>query len=358
MAYNFAKDEESKHRRQEIMQIIKQLTESEWNNYVQSPNKKLDYKSYIKEKFGISPSTLASVIECGAGRMKHDIIKKCYRIYAISDKADKKYFASIFQNSEDVMTLLQDLSESSEMASDAECENTNENPEMTLDVEDESTNEGFEMTSDEKDESANENPEISLDIKAENENTDLEVTSDIKVESTNESSEASLHVVDEKMKSYVKNAMSDSYNVELESDENTYKKYDITWKYGHSAISWFPIKYLYIVPVKGSNVKEIVEKKNRMKEDSLIWFIYPVKDEALQRDTERYIKKCKFPEDCVLMESTLGEKNVYILYNPQNYNVKSYMHSGIYLKEMPIIQVKEKKDGKRKKKSRKISFLM
>ena len=99
------------------------------------------------------------------------------------------------------------------------CENTNENPEMTLDVEDESTNEGFEMTSDEKDESANENPEISLDIKAENENTDLEVTSDIKVESTNESSEASLHVVDEKMKSYVKNAMSDSYNVELESDE-------------------------------------------------------------------------------------------------------------------------------------------
>ena len=115
---------------------------------------------------------------------------------------------------------------------------------------------------------------------------------------------------------------------------------------------------MYIVPVKGSNVKEIVEKKNRMKEDSLIWFIYPVKDEALQRDTEKYIKKCKFPEDCVLMESTLGEKNVYILYNPQNYNVKSYMHSGIYLKEMPIIQVKEKKDGKRKKKSRKISFLM
>ena len=232
MAYNFAKDEESKHRRQEIMQIIKQLTESEWNNYVQSPDKKLNQVAYIKERFRISSSTLASVIECRSGRMKHDIIKKCYRIYAMSDKADKKYFASIFQNSEDVMTLLQDLSESSEMASGAECENTNENPEMPLDVEDESTNEGFEMTSDEKDESANENPEISLDIKAENENTDLEVTSDIKVESTNESSEASLNVVDEKMKSYVKNAMSDSYNVELESDENTYKKYDITWKYG------------------------------------------------------------------------------------------------------------------------------
>lgn len=308
MAYNFKKDEESKHRRQEIMKIIKQLTESEWNNYVLSPNKKLNYRSYIEEKFKISSTTLASVIECRAVRMEPHIIKKCYRIYAMSDKADKEYFASIFEDPAGVMKMLQGLSA---------------NPERTSDVEDENTNESPEMTSDDK----------------------------------VESSEASLNMVDEKMKKYVENSMSDSFNVELELDENTYKKYNLKWKYGDPDISWTEIKYLYIVPVQGSNVKEIVEKKNRMEEDSLIWFIYPVKDEELQKDTEMCIKKCKFPEDCVLMESTLGEKNVYILYNPQDCNVKSYMHSGIYLKEMPIIQVKVKKDGKRKKKkSRKISL--
>lgn len=326
MAYNFKKDEESKHRRQEIMKIIKQLTESEWNNYVQSPNKKLNYRSYIKEKFRISSTTLASVIECRAGRMEPNIIKKCYWIYAMSDKADKKYFVSIFDNPENVMKLLQGLSENPERISDVEDKNMDESPEKASDVEDENTNENSEKASDDK------------------------------VESAKESSESPLNMVDEKMKSYIENAMSDSFNVELELDENTYKKYNLKWKYGDSNISWTEIKYLYIVPVQESNVKEIVEKKSRIEEDSLIWFIYPVKDEELQKDTEMCIKKCKFPEDCVLMESTLGEKNVYILYNPQDCNVKSYMHSGIYLKEMPIIQVKVKKDGKRKKKSRKISL--
>lgn len=155
--------------------------------------------------------------------------------------------------------------------------------------------------------------------------------------------------VTDEIDQYVKRVISDDSVIELKYEGSTYKKYEIKWKEIHP-IFMPPIKYLFVVPANENNVKEIVEKKNRTKEDSIIWFIYMQNDGVTQKNIEMYLKKCKFPDECILIDSILGDCALDVLYNPQDYIVENYVKADIFVKNMPIIQKRSKKDGKKKKK--------
>lgn len=150
---------------------------------------------------------------------------------------------------------------------------------------------------------------------------------------------------------YVKDVITGDCDINLKREESAYKKYEIEWTKKHPF--FMPkMKYLFIVPVIDNNVQEIVEKKNRTKENSIIWFIYMKKNEAFQKGIQMYLKGCKFPEECILFASTLGDYNLDVLYNPEDTIVENFIKDKISINNILNVRKKYKKDGKKKKTER------
>ena len=294
----------------------------EFHKYERELDSEMDLSEFCSEKLEISGSTLRSQIDCQGKSISESIMISCYKIYSRSDEASMKKFSSIFEIEDEVLEVLEGM------------EYKSPGKDGIIGSKEEIVTDKSDINEDEMEEKA-ESVASEKNMFDEDEN---------QIEDKN--SEMSMDLIEDEVDKYIRSAISEDVDIELDRDEVIYKKYNIKW---HSEPDEWEvpsiIESLYVIPVDKNNVEEIMEKKKETRKKSILWFLYLIKDEKLQEKTEMYLSKCNNPESCTILESVIGEENLYILYKSKEYSLNSYIKDGFYIKKMPIIKHKIKKDG-------------
>lgn len=325
VTYYFKTDEQSELLRRQIMDTIKNQRDKEYRKYKREADSKISSEQFCSEKLEIPGSTLRSHIDCQGARVSEPIMIRCYNIYARSDEASMEKFSSIFEAEDEVLEVLKGMKYKSPEKDGI----TGSKEEMALDKLDKNEDE--------------------VEAKAESAASEKNMFDEDENQIEDKNSEMSMNLIEDEVDKYIRNAISEDVDIELDRNEVIYKKYNIKWH--REPDEWeVPsiIESLYVIPVDKNNVEEIMEKKKETRKKSILWFLYLIKDEKLQKKTEMYLSKCNNPESCTIMESVIGEKNLYILYKSKGHSLNSYIKDGFYIKKMPIIKHKIKKDGKPK----------
>lgn len=160
----------------------------------------------------------------------------------------------------------------------------------------------------------------------------------------------------DKINEYVSKAVHHDFDIQKEYGDIWYEKYEYRRhiEEGNDLFAlienFLEIELLYIVRVDKdiSNVKKIIEgKKNEDK--SLIWIIYMERDKEIIEETEKYLETCKKIGDYMIISSVVYDKNLCILYNPWETDIKNYFAPEFSIETRIIIHEKKKKTGKKEK---------
>lgn len=323
ITYYFKTDEQSELLRRQIMDTIKNQRDKEYRKYKREADSKISSEQFCSEKLEISGSTLRSHIDRQVKSISESIMISCYKIYARSDKASMEKFVSIFEAEDEVLEVLEGMKYKS--------------PEK-----DGITGSKKEIASDKSDRNEDE-----VEEKAESVALEKNMFDEDENQIEDKNSEMSMNLIEDEVDKYIRSAISEDVDIALDRDEVIYKKYNIKWH--REPDEWeVPsiIESLYVIPVDKNNVEEIMEKRKETRKKSILWFLYLIKDEKLQKKTEMYLSKCNNPESCTILESLIGDENLYILYKSKEHSLNSYIKDGFCIKKMPIIKHKIKKDGK------------
>lgn len=324
ITYCFKTDEQSELLRQQIMDTIKKQRDKEFHKYKRELDSKMSLSEFCSEKLEISGSTLRSQIDCQVKKsISESIMISCYKIYARSDKASMEKFASIFEAEDEVLEVLEGMKYKSPEKDGI----TGSKKEIALDKSDRNEDE--------------------VEEKAESAASEKNMFDEDENQIEDKNSEMSMNLIEDEVDKYIRSAISEDVDIALDRDEVIYKKYNIKWH--REPDEWeVPsiIESLYVIPVDKNNVEEIMEKRKETRKKSILWFLYLIKDEKLQKKTEMYLSKCNNPESCTILESVIGDENLYILYKSKEHSLNSYIKDGFYIKKMSIIKHKIKKDGK------------
>ena len=323
VTYYFKTDEQSELLRRQIMDTIKNQRDKEYRKYKREADSKISSEQFCSEKLEIPGSTLRSHIDCQGARVSEPIMIRCYNIYARSDEASMEKFSSIFEAEDEVLEVLEGMKYKS--------------PEK-----DGITGSKKEIASDKSDRNEDE-----VEGKAESVALEKNMFDEDENQIEDKNSEMSMNLIEDEVDKYIRSAISEDVDIALDRDEVIYKKYNIKWHREPDELE-VPsiIESLYVIPVDKNNVEEIMEKRKETRKKSILWFLYLIKDEKLQKKTEMYLSKCNNPESCTILESLIGDENLYILYKSKEHSLNSYIKDGFCIKKMPIIKHKIKKDGK------------
>lgn len=323
VTYYFKTDEQSELLRRQIMDTIKNQRDKEYRKYKREADSKISSEQFCSEKLEIPGSTLRSHIDCQGARVSEPIMIRCYNIYARSDEASMEKFSSIFEAEDEVLEVLEGMKYKS--------------PEK-----DGITGSKKEIASDKSDRNEDE-----VEEKAESVALEKNMFDEDENQIEDKNSEMSMNLIEDEVDKYIRSAISEDVDIALDRDEVIYKKYNIKWHREPDELE-VPsiIESLYVIPVDKNNVEEIMEKRKETRKKSILWFLYLIKDEKLQKKTEMYLSKCNNPESCTILESLIGDENLYILYKSKEHSLNSYIKDGFCIKKMPIIKHKIKKDGK------------